>query len=616
MPAEELGLKYFTRDRIRTRMLKRAAEVWGFSESEMDEFDPLVSLLIEASAVEFERTAAEIGKTQNRMLERLAQLMYPEVATVYPSYGIMQAQTVEPDYVLNISSQFLAKGSAVKGGNPSTLIYFSPARETRLVNGSVRVMATCREIYTIEEGVQKIQIATSNRISGGYQHSLWLGVALDDEVDSLQNISFFFNWLNDAEAETWYQFLPYAQWYLQKNFLHTQQGLPGSEKDITPAAELQQEYDIMKRIEDEVCQLYNGQFVTIAQALSLEKLKLQPEPYPALFNDWFDKKDLNELKEPLMWIEIKFPTLISPEALDSVLCGINCFPVINRKLNRLPYKLQQSLNIVPLEAEGSFLAVKEISTTSGGTVKLAPFANPYDLQPESYALRYGVNRFNERNSYDTLVNLLDLIREESSFFSSLGEDFLAQHVRELNQILARMESKIKMQNKHAAPFPFLAINKGKEGGNVMIKFWTCVGSSANKIPMGTRLMSYQLSSLKTDEIFMVTTTAGGKDNMSDAEKLVQYKKALFTRNRIVTPEDVRTVVLAELGKSVRSVKISKGFMKGTMTGSGFVRCIEVLITPVESERGSAEWENKLSKLKVVLEQQSANNIPFHLVLNK
>src|SRR5690348_9657385 len=109
MPADELGPKYFTRERIRNRLLKRAAEVWGFAESEMDEFDPLVTLLIEANAVEFEKIAAEIGKTQNRMLERLAQLMYPEITMVRPSYGIMQAISSEPIGTIHTETQFMIK---------------------------------------------------------------------------------------------------------------------------------------------------------------------------------------------------------------------------------------------------------------------------------------------------------------------------------------------------------------------------------------------------------------------------------------------------------------------------------------------------------------------------
>jgi hypothetical protein len=616
MPAEEMGQRFFTRERIRNRLLKKAAEVWGYAESEMDEFDPLVTLLIEACSVEFERIASEVGKTQNRMLERLAQLMYPEITMVRPSYGIMQAVSAEPYSTLHTDSQFMFKlAGNSRNGAPANYLYFSAARDAQLVNGRLRCMATCREFYSIEEGVQKIQLAASSRKSPHHEYSLWLGLQLDADIDSLEGISFFFNWMNDPEAETWYQYLPFAQWSLKGHAIQVAGGFPEEKDRNAPIDLLEHEFDSIKRIEIEVMDIFRRQFANVVSSPSFEKIKLTKEPYPALFEQWFAKADLQDVKDPLVWVEIKFPTMVSPEALDNLLCNINCFPVLNRKLNKLNYKLQQNLNIVPLNAEGSFLSVKEIITTSGNGIKLIPFGNPYDLQPETYTMRYGVNRFNERNSYETLVNLLDLIREESSFFSSLGEDFLAQHIRELNQILARMESRIKLQNKHEAPFPFLAIRSGKEGNTVGIEFWTCMGEAANKIPMGTKLLPYQHSNVKTENLYLMTTTAGGRDNMSDADKLVHYKKALFTRNRIVTPEDLRVVVLAELGQSAKSVEIRKSFVKGALPGEGFMRCILVTVVPAEDdETDEAEWDQKLLRLKIILEKQSANNLPYHISL--
>ena len=618
MPADELGPKFFTRERIRNRLLKRAAEVWGYAESEMDEFDPLVTLLIEASSVEFEKIAAEIGKTQNRMLERLAQLMYPEITMVRPSYGIMQAISAEPVSVLHGDAQFMIKASVAerKKDIPVPYIYFSPLQDVQLVNGQLRCIATCRELYTIEEGVQKIQLSTSSRRNPFHEHSLWLGLELDTEIKSLNGVSFFFNWLNDPDAETWYQSLPYTRWSIKGEPLQIQPGLTWQESS-EPLNKLEQEFDSIKRMEEEVFDVFKRQFITIESSPSFETARITPEFYPAGFEQWFDKNDLKELKSPMIWVQVKFPTTVSPEAIDGLLCSINSFPVLNRKLNKLTYKLQQNLNIVPLEAEGSFLSVKEIVNTNGQGIKLIPFGNPYDLQPETYTLRYGVNRFNERNSYETLVNLLDLIREESSFFSSLGEDFLAQHVRELNQILARMESKVKLKNKHEAPFPFLSVRSAKEGATIMIEFWSCIGEAANRIAMGSKLSPYQNSNVKTENLYMMTTTSGGRDNLGDAAKLVQYKKALFTRNRIVTPEDLRTVVLAELGQSVKSVEIQRTFMKGSLPGEGFIRCVQINITPQNDAYVDVrEWEEKLLRLKIILARQSANNIPYHISLQK
>ena len=43
----------FTKERIKSRILKKAADLWGYQEAEIDAFDPLVNLLVEATSVEF-----------------------------------------------------------------------------------------------------------------------------------------------------------------------------------------------------------------------------------------------------------------------------------------------------------------------------------------------------------------------------------------------------------------------------------------------------------------------------------------------------------------------------------------------------------------------------------
>jgi len=52
-----------------------------------------------------------------------------------------------------------------------------------------------------------------------------------------------------------------------------------------------------------------------------------------------------------------------------------------------------------------------------------------------------------------------------------------------------------------------------------------------------------------------------------------------------------------------------------LPGDGFVRCIQVLVQPAEDdEMDAAEWEQKLLRLKVILEKQSAGNLPYHISL--
>lgn len=418
MSIEELNQKYFSRERVRNRMLKRAAEFWGFTESEMDDFDPLVTLLIEACAVEFEKISVESGKIQNRMLDRLAQLLYPGMIAVKPAHGIVQLRSSEPSAILFPDEQFVYKSSGTerKRDNQTNELFFSPFRPVHIVDGSLKYLASARELYKVEDGMQKFPVCSSRVKIPDYQHSLWLGIDLNESIVSLRNLSFFFHWINQPQSETWYQYLPYTNWSIQNFPLQYKQDLSIPEETEDAESRLETEFDAMQLIRDQTHDLFRKHYLTITTPETLDQMKVNRSLYPPAFGKLFGEKDLKEFREPLLWIEISFPTHLPEEALDNIFCSLNAVPVLNRKLNSISYKLFQSLNIVPLETEGSFLSVKEITNSQGHPVKLVPFANPEGLKPETYTLRYGVNRFDERDAFEALVSLTELIREESSFF--------------------------------------------------------------------------------------------------------------------------------------------------------------------------------------------------------
>ncbi len=617
MALEDLSQKYFSRERVRSRMLKRAAEVWGFPESEMDDFDPLVTLLIEACAVEFEKIAGEIGKTQNRMLERLAQLLYPGTISVTPSHGVLQMRSSEPVSTLYPDAQFMHKpsGNDRKRDNSNIDLFFSPTHPIKIFDGAVRYLSSSRELFEIEEGTQKLPVASSSKRIVEYQHSVWLGLDVNEDVESLQGMSFFFNWVNQRESKNWYPYLPYTHWFLGNATLQHAPGIILSNENQVAANRLASEFDAMQTIEREVLELWGFHYISIKTKETIGQLKGERRMYPQAFERIFEKNELKELREPLLWIEVRFPTVIPDEALDTLFCTVNAVPVLNRKLNKIAYKLGQSLNIVPLETDGTFLSIKEITNSNGQPVKLIPFANPSGLAPETYTLRYGINRFDDRNSYETLMNLTELIKEESSFFSALGEDFLIQNIRELNQILARIEDKLKLQNKNQSPYPYLIIRPQREGANVMIEFWSCNGEIANKIPVGSKLASYRHSNVKPNSIFFITSTYGGKDKFNDSEKIDQYKKSLLSHDRIVTLQDLQTFVQTELGRSVRSLKYNKTYIQSNHPYEGFIQCMMITITPEPGSLEPEEWQQRILELKAKLEKQSANNIPYCIKLS-
>ena len=552
------------------------------------------------------------------MLERLAQLLYPGMMTIKPAYGIVQARSSEASSVLYPESQFVLKSMANdrKREIQSAELFFTPCSPTKIVNGAIRYVATKRELFQIENGIQKLSLATASKRSVDHRNKIWLGIELNDEVVDFDGISFFFNWINLNESEKWFDYLPYAHCSIDGVVIRHRPGFIATGDALEPSEKLDKEFDALKKIEQDIIDMISRHYITLTARESIDQLKLTRRKYPKTFEFFFEKNDLQKLNENLFWFEIEFPSIIPDEALDTIFCSINAVPMLNRKLNRLTYKLIQSLNIVPMETNGNFLSMREITNSQGQKIKLLPFANSGNLQPETYTLRYGVNRFDDRDANETLVNLTELIKEESSYFTSLGEDFLIQNIRELNQILARLEDKIKSRQQGQSPYPYLIIRPQAEGSNIMIEYWSSNGAMANKISIGSKLAPYQHANVINDSVFFITATNGGRDRFSDSEKIGQYKKSLLSHGRIVTLEDLKAFVSAELGNSARSVDYKKTFSKSNKEKEGFMRQMEILVEPEPGYFDKYEWEQRLKELHLALENQTTGNIPFLVSLKK
>jgi hypothetical protein len=130
-----LEKKTFDKEKIKSRILKKAADLWGYKEGEMESFDPLIKLLIEAFSGEIEKISYEINETQLRVIERLTGLISPDLDIVKPACAILQTKAVDPGTTVGPTAQFLLKKPEDRIKNPGSKenidVFFSPAGEYR-----------------------------------------------------------------------------------------------------------------------------------------------------------------------------------------------------------------------------------------------------------------------------------------------------------------------------------------------------------------------------------------------------------------------------------------------------------------------------------------------------
>ena len=99
-----------SREAIRSEMIREVAQIWNYDESDMavEGFDPLVGLLLGAFASGIEGLHHELENSRTRVVQRLAQLLAPEVLTgPQPAHAVMRTHIVDPAFTVLPTHPFM-----------------------------------------------------------------------------------------------------------------------------------------------------------------------------------------------------------------------------------------------------------------------------------------------------------------------------------------------------------------------------------------------------------------------------------------------------------------------------------------------------------------------------
>ncbi len=622
-----MNSKKISREKIKSRMLKQAAQLWGYQESEVEAFDPLVGLLVGACATELEKISHEIHSSHAKVLSRLAKLMTPDVVTgPQPAYGLLNVRCIEAESVIRPIEEVIFKkriATKLDSEKPFKEIHFSPTATFKIIDGQVRYLASQNTLFKVNRATRKEVEAEAVLGRELPLSHLWIGLELNDKITSLENIAFCFDWKIESDKEALYQLLPFSKWYLEEQEIEVKTGIFAVDENEEHEAiqDFYDEFDLTKKIEKTVNNFCYNQFLSIQKMPELEedvKLVKYKKNYPKSFEDVFDEGDLKNIKDELIWLKVSFPHSFPLEAISNVYCSINTIPVVNRQLNKLTYRLQQNINIVPLNTGDNFLNIRRIQDSEGNDYEEAsPLTRLKNYKAMTYSLRQGnVGRYDERNAFETVSYLIDLLRDESAAFSALDRDWLMSEVKNLNQTIARLEQKTQDRSK-LEPLSYLVIKPITLGDTVYLQFWSTNGILANKIPAGSLLENHSCVDVNKDGIELVAMTRGGRDKLNVAESLYAYKEAVMTRGRVVTAEDIKSVCWAKLGKRIEEVEVKKGVAVNPQPKSGLVRTIDVFLTPSNQyPLTQEEWGGMTKELRLYLEQQATITYPFRIILKE
>lgn len=561
--------KYY-KEVIKTRMYKNAANLWGVRN--IDNFDPLIKLLIEALASEINKLSNEINNIETRLLERIAALLTPDILmTVRPAHMIIHAEPSEKKITIGKDTGFYYENLSKNNFN------FYSAGKFSLIKGHVKSLICAKKIYNIDNDQSKEIQARSMIQSEIFTNNIWIGLDMDDSVKTMENISFYFDILNVENKNELLHLLPYAQWELEGKPLKVKTGIHllddnGKEEQQTPFST----YDLANVSDTSILKLYDHHFVTVVS--TIDNTKENHKKVPDELRVAFPSEMVEETLSPLLWIKVSFPSNFEDYALESFFVSINAFPVINKKWCSKHFKTNKITSVIPLDTDDYefVLSVNSVMDSKNQVYNPLPFQDETNRQGTYVVKRGGVERFDSRNAKEYISNLVDILREEGASFSMIGRGFVDELVTKINEQLAAVEKKIKEINVKKDISSYMIIDTDDIGESVYIDYWVTNCELANDIKTGASLFPFTETPVEPTTVISFTQSTGGR-RLQTKNSLDLYKYILTSRDRIYTDEDIVNFCFAHFSDIISSARVKKGVQVSPRPKEGLIRCIDVFV---------------------------------------
>ncbi|GAB3509988.1 type VI secretion system baseplate subunit TssF [Spirosoma knui] len=598
-----------TRDQIKNRMLREAARQWGYTDAQMETtaFDPLVDLLMGALATESERVYQAVHESRSRILERLVQLLLPEVVTgPRPAHAVMTAASLELVGEVRRDDVMTAR-------HPQTgeEIGLSAAGRFPLVNGRVACLAAGSQLWRIDDFQNRLPIGQAPPHRRLPDYTLWIGLEVLSPLPASASLRFYFDWKNILNPQQYAQALAQSRWFLGDTSIPVTNGY-GPLADDAPT-------EPIRAAESHAQRYYRPQFITLSgQSLGGYTLGT---PAPAPLIEGFEPV-LPSLP-PVVWLRVELSPLFTTDVLSRTDCMLNAFPVLNRQLTRSTFRLTDFFNVFPLNIDRPLLEIADITDSDGNAY--IPFTEAGASSREAvaadrrtYALRQqGVGRFDARDAYALVSQVLDQLRDESAAFVAMGYDSMRSYIediyRNLQRIRQGMPTSPNGDRITPDPTPFLIVNNAPANGVLFVDYWATSAEKANRLPGGTRVDTTAIQ-FRREGMILLSPLLGGTPRLEPAASLPVFRQALLTRGRALTAEDIRAICLGTAPEAVEGVTVQKGFAVNADPRQGLTRTLDVRLTFKANARLLPEDQAQVCReITVLLEEQWSGVLPIRVI---
>jgi len=609
-------------DRIKDRVLKRAARSWGFSDVEMEtSFDPVVSMMLNALSYELEKVAHELEDSKTRVVERVLEIMFPEVTTgVKPARAILHALPIENNMKVSLQNQMTANRRIHNIYNPLAPIIkevaLSPTLEVKLSCAEVKYVAYERNLFEISNLFYKDAIRDyKNSLPSGV---VFLGLELtDSKVEDIEDLMLYIDIKNIHQKEMFHYYLKQMKCFQDDVQIGVEEGYNVPVNNIDIENIINRNYTHLSEIMQEVNEFYFDNFYTLKGSLKYKPFNEYSSEYKC-FEAVAERND-----NPIIWIKMVFPESLIPQILDNVSFAANCFPVINKKKHIISKTLGNFLSYIALETDNNFyLDVDKVVDGFNNHYEIKEFKDGVLEEGNAVLRTGGVSRFDSRSASELLQNVLDLLKDESSSFAGLGKDFMNSSLVEINQLLASVEQQARESSFSKNNDPYLMIKPKIDesiGKSFGIHYWSTCAEEGNDIKAGTVLESKEDMLFVSKEAVLVTNTVGGMNKQNNKDRILAYRNALLTRGRIVTFADIKAFGFNHFKSCVTDIRIEKGTRKEISVKAGFSRTVDIYLKIDATERNylsATEWDYLSESFIKNLKNRSSNVFPYRLFIEE
>jgi len=603
-------------ERIKDRVLKRAARSWGFSDVEMEtSFDPVVAMMLNALSYELEKIAHELEDSKTRVVERVLEVMFPEVtAGARPARAILHAIPVDNNVKVSLQNQMTVNKRIHNIYNPLEPIVkeiaLSPTLEVKLSSCEIKYIAYERNLHIVSNLFYKDSVRDYKQtLPSGI---VFLGIELsDNNVLELEDLILYIDSNNTHQTEMCHYYLKQMKCFHDGTEIKVEEGynVPINRNIINC------NYTHLTEVMQEVNEFYFDNFYTLKGQLKHKSVDKYNAEHIA-FSEITNKND-----KPLIWIKMVFPESLIPQILDNISFAVNCFPVINKKKHIINNPLNGFLSYVALDtANNIYLDIDTVIDSSNNHYEIKEFNDGVIEEGNAVLRTGGVSRFDSRSASELLQNVLGLLKDESSSFSGIGNDFINDSLIKINQLLASVEQRAKESTFSKNNDYYLMIKplgEDLKGKLCTINYWSTCAEEGNNIKAGTVLESKGDLSFVSKQTILVTNTVGGRNKQNNKDRILAYRNALLTRGRIVTIADIKAFGFSYFKSSITHIKVEKGTRKEISIKAGFSRTIDIYlkINAVEKEHLSVtEWDYLCESFMKYLKNNSSNVFPYRLFI--